>query len=148
MGKFKFLFMSVLVALFSMTMVSCSSDDDEGKTTDAATVVAGDYSGTLKPLGYSDDPAKCYVKLTRLSKDAVRVNELSCEEFNLDLKALNLTVTDNGNGTYSLNTETGRKSITGTYNNGQLILSVTVEYYNANGYVVDEITFYFSGMKN
>lgn len=138
MGKIKFLFMSVLVALFSMTMVSCSSDDDEGKTTDAATVVAGNYAGTLTVIGYADEPARCYVTFTRLAKDAVCMDKLYCEEIGLDMNPVNLTVSDNGDGTYSLNSESS-KAISGTYNRGQ----VTLSFQNKAGY-----TYFFTGTKN
>lgn len=39
-----------------------------GKTKlDPATEVSAEYVGTLKPMGYSDEPARCYVTISRLS---------------------------------------------------------------------------------
>lgn len=109
-----------------------------GKTkADPATEVSASYTGTLKPMGYSDDPARCYVTITRLSNDAVRLSSLICEEFGLDMNAINLTVTEQSDGRISLQSETS-KSVEGTYYQGQLTLSFSTSI----------ATFYFSGVKN
>ena len=106
---------------------------------DPATEVSADYSGTLKPVGYTDDPARCYVTVTRLSNDAVRVTNILCEKFNLDItQGLNMTIKETGDGRIYLESET-RYPIEGTYYQGQLTLSFQL----SNG-----DTFYFSGVKN
>lgn len=109
-----------------------------GKTKkDPATEVSASYTGTLKPVGYSDDPAKCYVTITRLSNDAVRLSSLICETFGLDMNAVNLTVQEQSDGRISLTSETN-KSIEGTYYQGQLTLSFSTSL----------TSFYFSGVKD
>lgn len=109
-----------------------------GKTkADPATEVSASYTGTLKPMGFSDEPARCYVTITRLSNDAVRLSSLICEEFGLDMNAVNLTVKEQSDGRISLQSETS-KSVEGTYYQGQLTLSFSTAI----------ATFYFSGAKN
>lgn len=104
---------------------------------DPATEVSASYTGTLKPMGYSDEPARCYVTITRLSNDAVRLSSLICEEFGLDMNAVNLTVKEQSDGRITLQSETS-KSVEGTYYQGQLTLSFSNSI----------ATFYFSGVKN
>ena len=99
--------------------------------------VSASYTGTLKPMGYSDDPARCYVTLSKLSSDAVRLEKLICEQFGLDMDPVNLTVTQENDGRITLRSETS-KSVEGSYYQGQLTLSFS----NALA------TFYFSGTKN
>lgn len=109
-----------------------------GKTkSDPATEVSSSYTGTLKPMGYSDEPAKCYITITRLSNDAVRLTSLICEEFGLDMNAVNLTVKEQSDGRITLQSETS-KSVEGSYYQGQLTLSFTTSI----------ATFYFAGTKN
>ena len=76
--------------------------------------VSGSYVGTLKPIGYSDSPARAYVTLTRLSSDAVRLSSLICEEFGMDVNPVNLKVRKGSDGSYTLTSETN-KSIQGIY---------------------------------
>lgn len=104
---------------------------------DPATEVSASYTGTLKPMGYSDDPARCYVTITRLSNDAVRLSSLICEEFGLDMNAVNLIVNEQSDGRIVLQSETSM-SVEGTYYQGQLTLSFSTSI----------ATFYFSGVKN
>lgn len=104
---------------------------------DPATEVSASYTGTLKPMGYADEPARCYVTITRLSNDAVRLSNLICEEFGLDMNAVNLTVKEQTDGRITLQSETS-KSVEGTYYQGQLTLSFSNSI----------ATFYFSGVKN
>ncbi len=104
---------------------------------DPATEVSANYTGTLKPVGFSDDPARCYVTITRLSNDAVRLSSLICEEFGMDMQAVNLTVDEQSDGRIALRSETS-KSVEGTYYQGQLTLSFSTSV----------ATFYFSGVKN
>ena len=99
--------------------------------------LSGSYTGTLKPMGYSDDPARCYVTLSKLSSDAVRIDKLLCEEFGLDLNPVNLTIKEESDGRISLRSETS-KSVEGSYYQGQLTLSFSNSL----------ATFYFSGTKN
>ena len=49
MERFKFLFVSLLMTLVSVTLFSCSSDDDNDYPKDAAAAIVGNYPGTLKP---------------------------------------------------------------------------------------------------
>lgn len=104
---------------------------------DPATEVSASYTGTLKPMGYSDDPARCYVTITRLSNDAVRLSSLICEEFGLNMNAVNLIVNEQSDGRIVLQSETSM-SVEGTYYQGQLTLSFSTSI----------ATFYFSGVKN
>ncbi len=138
-GKLKHVLFMVILTIMSLFVASCGgSDDDDVATVDVASVVASSYSGTLKPIGFSDAPATCYVTLTRLSSSSVRLDRLLCETFNVDMSPVNLTIVDNGNGRYTLESETS-KSIGGTYYQGQL----TLTYQNKAG-----VTFTFTGSKD
>ena len=99
--------------------------------------VSGSYVGTLKPIGYSDSPARAYVTLTRLSSDAVRLSSLICEEFGMDMNPVNLKVRKGSDGLYTLISETN-KSIQGTYYGGQLTLTFSNSL----------ASFYFTGYKD
>lgn len=139
----------MMVAMLSVGFASCSSDDDDdddsGKldmnvptvTVDPATEVSASYTGTLKPVGYTNEPARCYVTITRLSDDAVRLSSLICEKFEMDMNAVNLTIKKQSDGRITLQSETS-KSIEGTYYQGQLTLSFSTP----------RATYYFSGVKN
>ena len=98
--------------------------------------MSGSYVSMLKPIGYSDSPARAYVTLTKLSSDAVRLSCLICEEFGLDMNPVNLKVIMGSDGAYTVSSET-KKSIQGTYYEGQLKLTFS----NALA------SFYFSGYK-
>ena len=133
------LFESAKINYQTVSAVSCGgSDDDDVATVNAASVIASSYFGTLKPIGFSDAPAACYVTLTRLSSKTIRLDRLLCEKFDVDLNPVNLTIVDNGNGRYTLESETS-KSIGGTYYQGQL----TLTYQNRLG-----VTFSFTGSKD
>ena len=137
--KLRNLMLMVVLTTMSLFVVSCGgSDDDDVATVDAASVIASSYSGTLKPIGFSDAPAACYVTLTRLSSKTIRLDRLLCEKFDVDMDPVNLTIVDNGNGRYTLESETS-KSIGGTYYQGQL----TLTYQNRLG-----VTFSFTGSKD
>lgn len=99
--------------------------------------VSASYTGTLKPMGYSDAPARCYVTLSKLSSDAVRLEKLICEEFGLDMNPVNLNVIEESDSRITLRSETS-KSVEGSYYQGQLTLSFSNSL----------ATFYFSGTKN
>ena len=103
----------------AMTSIMISQDGRIGPTIDD---LVGDYTGTLKPIGYSDDPARCYVSIEKLSNDAVRISRLLCEEFSMDMNPVNMLITINNDGSISLRSETSY-SIEGTYFMGQLTLS-------------------------
>lgn len=135
--------MLMLMAAALLVMTSCEKDDEiiylmpessQTETTTDKMDISGNYVGTLKPVGFSDSPARAYVTLTRLSSSSVRVTSLICEEFGLDMDPVNLTVTKKADGSYSLQSET-TKSIQGDYFRGYL----TLTFSNALA------TFYFSG---
>jgi len=109
----------------------------DGGPLPSADEVSGSYTGSLKPMGYSDDPARCYVTLSKLSSDAVRLEKLICEEFGLDMNPVNLIVKEEGDGRITLRSETS-KAVEGSYYQGQLTLSFSNSL----------ATFYFSGTKN
>lgn len=51
MEKIKYMFMAVLVALVSMTVTSCSNDDDDENVSNQknpASMIVGTYAGTLR----------------------------------------------------------------------------------------------------
>ena len=50
MERFKFLFVSLLMTLVSVTLFSCSSDDDNDYPKDAAAAIVGNYPGTLRGI--------------------------------------------------------------------------------------------------
>ncbi|MBR3079504.1 MAG: BACON domain-containing protein [Prevotella sp.] len=108
-----------------------------GKNSEPTDELSGSYTGTLKPMGFADEPARCYVTLTKLSKDAVRLEKLICEQFGLDMEPINLTVKEESDGRITLRSETS-KSVEGSYFQGQLTLSFSNSL----------ATFYFSGTKN
>ena len=136
MERFKFLFVSLLMTLVSVTLFSCSSDDDNDYRKDAAAAIVGKCPGTLRAIGYDKSDAVCYVTLERLANNAVRISKLTCEKYKLDMNPINLIVEESSNGVYTLKTET-TKSIEGMYNNK--ILTLTFE--------AGEITWSFTGKK-
>lgn len=122
MERFKFLFVSLLMTLVSVTLFSCSSDDDNDYPKDAAAAIVGNYPGTLRAIGYDNSDAVCYVTLERLANNAVRISKLTCEQYNLDMNPVNLKVEETSNGIYTLKSETS-KVIEGMYNNKILTLT-------------------------
>ena len=111
--------------------------NQQGKNGPSIEDLIGSYTGTLKPMGYSDDPARCYVTITQLSNDAVRISSLICEEFGIDANPVNMLTTINNDGSISLRSETSY-AIEGSFYLGQLTLSFTNSV----------ATFYFTGTKN
>ena len=136
MERFKFLFVSLLMALVSVTMLSCSSDDDDDSPKDAAAAIVGNYSGTLRAIGYGNSDAVCYVTLERLANNAVRVSKLICEEYEINMSPVNLKVEESSNGVYTLKSETS-KIIEGMYNNNVITLTFGMR----------QITWSFTGKK-
>jgi len=89
----KYLTMLFVMASVSMPLASCSDDDDEA-VQDAATVIAGDYSGNLSVMGYTDQ-YKAYVGVSRKSADAVAI-VVDCDELNMHLSSVILDITAKG----------------------------------------------------
>lgn len=133
----------VMVSLLGIGLTSCKGSDEKGEDVIITPIVlpveqvAGSYVGTLKPMGYADEPARCYVTVSKLSSDAVRLEKLICEEFDLDMNPVNLIIKEETDGRITLRSETS-KSVEGSYYHGQLTLSFSNS----------KATFYFSGTKN
>lgn len=96
----------MLCAVFAFTFTACSDDDDP--VDDAATQVAGSYSGNLEVFmgGQSLTTAQKTISLTRKSATTV---DLTINNFTLEITGLgsvnlgnvtiqNCTLTENGNG--------------------------------------------------
>lgn len=135
MKKLKYISMMLFLAVLCLPMVSCSSSDDEPEA-DIATRIAGNYVGTVKPVGYSDEPARAYATLTRKAQDAVSF-EISCEEFDIEYSPVNLIINEKADGSAYLTSESNY-AIDATVSGDAL--SASFKY---GGY-----TFYFSGKKN
>ena len=122
----KFLNLLALIAIVSMTMLSttsCSSDDDDNtKTTILADQISGTFSGTVRPLGYTDSPQRAYVTFTKLASDAVKL-KINCSKFNMDLDEIIMNVSYSGDGGLVITPEDGVKNCNGTYKNGTLTLT-------------------------
>lgn len=93
MKVLKYLTMLFAMACMSMPLTGCS-DDDEDEAKDAATLIAGDYSGTLSVMGYTDQ-YRAYVGVSRKSADAVAV-VVDCDELNMHLSSVILDITAKG----------------------------------------------------
>ena len=107
-----------------------------GKTIDDT--VEGSYVGTLKPMGYADTPAPCYVSVTKLANSTYRLTSLICETFGINLNSgYNLVAQSASDGRIALTSETSY-SIEGSYFQGTLTLSFSIGSDN----------FFFSGVKN
>ena len=89
-------------------MVSCGDDDDDAPT-DVATVIAGDYSGTLNVMGYTDQ-FTAYITLTRKSDTAVSL-VVDCDEIDMHLNSVILDITQSNNS-YKL--ASSSKAVNGT----------------------------------
>lgn len=98
----------------------------------------GSYTGTLKPMGYSDNPAPCYITITKLSTNTYRLTSLICETFGINITGgYNLTGTTTSDGRITLKSET-TYSIEGSYYQKSLTLS----------FAMGSDTFFFTGVKN
>ena len=114
-------------------MIMVSQDGGGGGTTD----IAGNYVGTLKPMCYTDQPAPCYITLTKLSTTTYRMTSLICETFKIDITSgINLIATTQSDGRIQLTTET-TYSVEGSYYQGTLTLSLGI----------GDDNFFFSGTK-
>ena len=80
--------MLLVMVVTSVCMVSCGDDDDI--PTDIATTIAGDYSGKLSVIGYTEQ-FTAYATLTRKSDNAISV-VVDCDEIDLHLKSVILDI--------------------------------------------------------
>lgn len=118
----------------AMIMVSQKSG---GASSQDVSNIAGSYVGTLKPMGYSDQPANCYITITKLSSTTYRLTSLICEKFKIDISSgINLVATPQSDGRIQLTTET-TYSVEGNYFQGTLTLSLGI----------GDDNFFFSGTK-
>ena len=121
MKVLKYLTMLFAVAGMGLFFASCSDDDDAG--TDAATVISGDYSGTLNIMGYTDQ-YRAYVGVTRKSSDAVAV-VVDCDELDMHLSSVILDITQNGSS-FELNSTS--KAVSGAVVGNNLNLTFSTGY--------------------
>ena len=139
MEKIKYMFMAVLVALVSMTVTSCSDDDDDENVSNQknpASMIVGNYTGTLREVGDNTDGSPCYVAFERLSNTTVMLTRFICEDYRFDQGKINFKVSES-NGVYKLKPESGFY-VDGMYINGVLTMTLDTD----NGY-----TLIFSGKK-
>ncbi|RHL04575.1 hypothetical protein DW036_20900 [Bacteroides sp. AF39-11AC] len=108
MKTMKYLSMLLIMVAMSVCMVSCGDDDDDAPT-DVATVIAGDYSGTLNVMGYTDQ-FTAYITLTRKSDTAVSL-VVDCDEIDMHLNSVILDITQSNNS-YKL--ASSSKAVNGT----------------------------------
>lgn len=114
MKTLKYVSLLLAIVALSMSMGSCG-DDDEDKTADMATTVAGDYSGKLQIVGDVEmHPA--YVTLTRRSESAVSL-VMDCDEVNFHSSPVILDITKNSSS-YALTSTS--KAVSGAVVNGNL----------------------------
>jgi len=126
------------VIMGCMAFASCEKEEQTPVVEEevfSTNAIAGNYVGTLTALGYSDDPQRAYVTLTRRSSDVVSF-EVSCENFDIAPDPVNLVVTES-KGVVRLESESSY-SISGSISNG--VLNVT--------FVIGGDTFVFSGKKD
>lgn len=109
-----------MIALLSGLMFTACDNDNDGPA-DTAAAIEGIYSGTLKPLGYTDEPERAYVALKRYASDAVSV-AIKCDQFDIDTQELIMRV-NTSNGAYELTPERGQTSISGNVRKGVLTLT-------------------------
>lgn len=126
MEKIKYMFMAVLVALVSMTVMSCSDDDDDvSQQKNPSSVIVGTYAGTLRQPGDNTDGSPCYVAFERLSNTTVMLTRFICEKYGIDIKNVNFTISES-NGIYKLNPESNLV-VDGMYINGVLTMTFQTE---------------------
>ena len=139
MEKIKYMFMAVLVALVSMTVTSCSDDDDDENVSNQknpASMIVGNYVGTLRLVGDNTGGAPCYVAFERLSNTTVMLTRFICEDYRFDQGKINFKVSES-NGVYKLKPESGFY-VDGMYING--VLTMTFQ-------TVGDDTWIFNGKK-
>lgn len=124
----KYLLLLLCWTAMSVSLASCSDDDDKVPT-DIATTVAGDYSGKLQVVGYTETyPA--YVTLIRRSASAVSL-VMDCDEINFHSSPVILDITNNGSS-YALTSTS--KAVNGAVVNNNLSItfassSITYTFY-------------------
>ena len=141
----KNLFKSITFACLFISMpmfLSCEKEDDTTTVvvtpapepeSDIAATLAGNWVGKMdRDYTYYD----CYVTLTRLSKNVVRLEKLVCEGFNIDLKAYNLQIIENGS---SVTLYSDIAKIEGHYYGYSKNLTLNVK--------IGSYTYYYNGYK-
>jgi len=111
-----------MVAMTMFVAFSSCKKDEEEVDYSSTTVLAGDYVGTAKWVGYSDEPSRAYATVVRRSSDVVSF-QLYCEPLGLDLSPINLVV-EQRNGIIYLTSESDL-AVDGTVSAG--IMSVTCD---------------------
>lgn len=130
----KLLSIFAIISIFSLTLFSttaCSSDDDSTPATSSslADELVGTFVGTVRPIGYSDDPETAYVTFTKMSSTAVKIKIMS-SAWDMDLNEIVMTISKDSNGALKIEPEKSTKDCSGTYKNGTL--TVTFGWSNAN----------------
>ena len=82
---------AMMLVLVTMGFAFFFFFDDDEPFTDLASRVEGEYIGTLKPIGYTDEPARAYVSLVRVADDAVSF-KCTCEAFDINPDPRNLVI--------------------------------------------------------
>jgi hypothetical protein len=118
------------------TLFLCTACHDDERT--LAEDVAGQFTGTIQPVGSSATAGSCYITLKELSDNVVRLESLISEKYNLNLDPYNLQLKKSDGGSISIESETN-KSINGSYYGGQLNLTFKTKA---------GTTYYFTGSKN
>ena len=126
---------AMMLVLLTMGFAFSSCSDDDEPFTDLASRVEGEYIGTLKPIGYTDEPARAYVSLVRVADDAVSF-KCTCEAFDIDPDPRNLVIEERSGGVYYLTSES-TYVIEGSASGNSL--SIT--------FAIGDIEWFFSGSK-
>lgn len=127
MKAMKYLSMLLMMVAMSVSFSSCGDDEDVPE--ESATVIAGDYSGTLSVMGYTDQ-FTAYVTLTRKSSDAVGC-VVDCDEIDLHISSVILDIADNG-GSYGLSSTS--KAVNGSVTGKSLNLTFKAGSYTYTFY--------------
>lgn len=126
----KFFKIFATIAVVALGLLSCSKSDE--LTTSS---ISGNYVGTAKIFGYSEEPKRAYATLTRMSEDVVSF-KLACEGYGLDFDPVNLIV-EKKNGVVTLTSES-------TYAiDGSITADVLTVTFRTSNY-----TYMFSGKKD
>lgn len=130
----KYLSMVLLTLVVSVCMVSCGNDDEPDYSSTEA--ISGNYVGTIKAIGYIDDPARAYVTLTRKANDAISF-ECTCETFDINTDPIMLHTEKKDDGSIYLTSES-QYAIEGSIKSDLLTITFSM----------GETTFFFSGSKD
>ncbi len=123
MKMMKYVSMLLVMVAMSVSFAGCS-DDDEETVLNSAQRIEGDYVGTLKPMGYTDEPARAYVTLTRRANDAVSF-KCTCETFDVDPDPVILNIEERNGGVMYLTSESSY-SIEGTCTQNSLSITFSL----------------------